>query len=364
MGSAQQPYPGPPTPPPGQQPYTAQQPPAYNPQAAPPPAPRRRSRGPLFALVGVVVLIVLLIAGTVITDAVIGAPKFKYQDQDVTISGGQAVITGQAKNAGAGLAQKVAVSANVKIGSGLKGQATFAQVAPGASVPYKITIDLGNAPQSARVVYDVVADWADPDLDLTNKNYKQTTSGGHLIDEETGTVHNAGQGDAPNTIVTFTATPGSASTPVISTAKQNVGTVPAGGDIAYKVDIDLGTNPPRDYYVHWSEDYDAAKITTSDDQASFVGGTATLAGTILNSGPAASQSIKVERKFTDSAGNVVAAGSTVLDKVNAHGMQDYKITIDLGTASYGAVDKDQILLTWSETHYFFLKSAHTLTGKA
>ena len=114
MGSAQQPYPGPPTPPPGQQPYTAQQPPAYNPQAAPPPAPRRRSRGPLFALVGVVVLIVLLIAGTVITDAVIGAPKFKYQDQDVTISGGQAVITGQAKNAGAGPAQKVAVSANVK----------------------------------------------------------------------------------------------------------------------------------------------------------------------------------------------------------------------------------------------------------
>ena len=306
----------------------------------------------------------LLVAGIVVTDAVIGAPKFRYQDQDVTISGGQAVITGQAKNSGPGTAQQVVVTVAVKIGSGLRGRATFDQVAPGASVPYKITVDLGNAPQPTRVVYDVAADWADPDLDLTNKNFKQTVSGGHLIDEETGTVHNAGRGDAPNTVVTFTATPGSASTPVIATARQNVGTVPAGGDVAYKVDLDLGTNPPRDYYVHWLQDYDAAKITTSDDQAAFVGGTATLAGTILNSGQAASQSLKVERKLLDSAGHLVASGSTVLDRVNARAMQDYKITVDLGTASYSAVDRDQIVLSWTETHYFFWKSARTLTGKA
>src|SRR5437879_5313324 len=126
MSFAQPPYQGPSTPPP------AQPPPAGYPQPGQPPAPRRRSRAPLFALLGVVVLIVLLVAGTVITDAVIGAPKFRYQDQDVTINGGQAVITGQAKNQGAGEAQKVVVNVNVKIGSGLKGQASFAKVAAGA----------------------------------------------------------------------------------------------------------------------------------------------------------------------------------------------------------------------------------------
>jgi hypothetical protein len=214
------------------------------------------------------------------------------------------------------------------------------------------------------VLYDVSADWADPDLDLTNKNYKQTMSAGHLIDEETGTVHNAGKGDAPNTVVTFSATPGSATTPVITTAKQSVGTVPAGGDVAYKVDLDLGTSPPHDYYVHWSEDYDAAKITTADDEASFVGGTATLAGTIVNSGTVASGNVKVERKLLDGAGGVLASGSTVLSQVNARGAQDYKISIDLGQTSYGAVDKDQIALTWTETHYFFWRSTRTLTGKA
>ena len=364
MSFAQPPYQGPSTPPPGQ-PYTPAQPPAAGyPQPGQPPARRRRSRAPLFALIGVVILIVLLVAGTVITDAVIGAPKFRYQDQDVTINGGQAVITGQAKNQGAGEAQQVIVNVNVKIGSGLKGQAAFAKVAAGASVPYKITIDLGNAPQPSRVVYDVATDWADPDLDLANKNYKQSTKSGHLIDEETGSVHNAGKADAPNTVVTFTATPGSASTPVITTVKQNVGTVPAGGDVAYKVDLDLGTNPPHDYYVHWQEDYDAAKMSTTDDQASFVGGTATLAGTVLNSGPAPSQNVKVDRKFMDSNGNLVVAGSTVLDKIAAHGTQDYKITIDLGSASYSTVDKDQIVISWIETHYFLLKSSRTLTGKA
>jgi hypothetical protein len=323
-----------------------------------------RTKAPLLAAIGVAVVIVLVVGATVITDAVIGSPKFRYQDQDVTVAGGQAVITGQAKNTGAGAAQKVVVTVNVKVGGGLKGEAAIGSVAPGATVPYKITLDLGNATQPARVLYDVVADSGDPDLDLTNKNYKQSMSGGHLVDEETGTVHNGGTADAPNTVVTFTATPTSATTPVITTAKQNVGTVPAGSDVGYKIDLDLGTNPPRDYYVHWSEDYDAAKVTTSDDQAVFVGGTATLAGTILNSGPAAPQGVKVERKLLDSSGNVVASGATLLERVNARGTQDYKITIDLGAASYSAVDKDQILLTWSETHYFFFKSTRTLTGKA
>jgi hypothetical protein len=326
--------------------------------------PRQRSRAPLFVAAGVAGLIVLLVLGVVVTDAVIGAPKFRYQDQDVTVTGGQAVITGQAKNTGAGAGQQVVVTVNVKIGAGLKGQASFAQVAAGASVPYKITVDLGNAVQPSRVLYDVSADWADPDLNLANKNYKQTMSGGHLIDEETGTVHNGGKADAPNTVVTFNATPGSATTPVITTAKQNLGTVPAGGDVDYKVDLDLGTSPPHDYYVHWSEDYDAAKIATSEDQALFVGGTATLAGTILNSGTVASQNVKVQRKLLDGAGRVLASGSTVLDHVNARGTQDYKITIDLGQASYGAVDKDQIDLSWTETHYFFWKSTRSLTGKA
>jgi hypothetical protein len=89
-----------------------------------------------------------------------------------------------------------------------------------------------------------------------------------------------------------------------------------------------------------------------------------MAGTITNSGPAASQNVRVERKLVDRAGKVVASGSTLLGPINPRGRHDYRIAVDLGAASYSTVDRDQITLTWTETHYFFWKSTQTLSGRA
>ncbi len=309
-------------------------------------------------------LLLVALVGLVATSALVGSPVLQYRDQPAMIAGGEAIVSGTATNSGKSDAANVVVKMHAQLGSGLDGQATIPKVAAGATQPYAITIPLGSATQPGNFSYDIAVGWDDPSLDVAGDGYDHSIVNGHGIVTHHGSVHNAGKGEAPNTVITFKLTGDQGGSQVLAQGTQNLGSVPAGGDKAYSIDLDLGASPPDSWYSRYSFAWDEAKVAAETDTAKFVGGTATLTGSVLNGGRAPAKGVTVTRQLLNLKGIVLANGSARLGQVAGHGKAPYAITIDLGQTSIQDVHTDRIVIAWTEMQLLVVPTSRSSKGPA
>jgi len=130
----------------------------------------------------------------------------------------------------------------------------------------------------------------------------------------TGSVHNGGTALAPQVTINVVATsdPGGNQ---VGSGSQALGDIAAGADAAYNVTVDLGTNPPNQWYVHLALDYQKSVVGVSQESIQRVGGTVTVTGTLKNFGHAAATNVTVTRTLLDAGGHVVASGQVSLGQV-------------------------------------------------
>jgi hypothetical protein len=335
-------------------------PPAPDPAPGESRPPRRRRNRVLIALAVIVALIVLATGGVVVADAVAGTPELSFVEDDVSALGGTVQVTGTATNTGAGDAQNVGVEVTLAVGAGLTGSATIPTLAHENSSPFNLSIDLAGGSLPLNFETSSKTHWDVPQFDTQNNGGSFQYSG-HIYGTRTGSVHNAGPGEAQNVVLTITFANDLEGKNLISSGTNNLGTVAAGASLPYSVKVDLGANPPHTVYWGWRVAWSEPSVSAADIKSTWVGGTVTLAGSVTNIGKAPASGVVVVRTLLDANGQPIGSVTANLGRLAPGAKADYKLTFPLEQKSFREITRRTVKLSWKEVHYFFVRSTQTRT---
>jgi hypothetical protein len=165
---------------------------------------------------------------------------------------------------------------------------------------------------------------------LADATDDSTVKGGQVV--VSGVAHNTGKGDATGVVVTVKVTLNGT-----LTGTANIGAVPAGGSVPYKVTVDTGSNATGTAIPFTAQpSWDEASLDLAGDHydASVVNGHGIVVhqGSVHNSGAAPAPNAVVAFDLTsDKDGkNVLAHSSQSVGNVPAGGDVPYNVSIDLG----------------------------------
>jgi hypothetical protein len=296
--------------------------------------------------------------GIVVADALAGTPNLFYSEDDLTALGGTVQVAGTATNTGSGDALNVVVDVNLAVGAGLTGSTTIPTLDHGASAPFNMSIDLAGGtlpisyPTSSKTRWDV------PQIDTQNNSGSFSYSG-HVYATRAGNLHNAGPGNAQNTVLTINFSADYEGKNLITSSTANMGTIAAGASVPYSVKGDLGFNPPRTIYWGWRVTWSEPNVAVTDIKSTWVGGTVTLAGSVTNRGKAPASEVVVVRTILDANRQPMGSVTGNVGRIAPGAKVEYQLNFPLEEKSFRDITKTTAKLSWKENHYFVVTTKKT-----
>jgi hypothetical protein len=284
-----------------------------------------------------------------------GGPALVESADGAPVSGGAFLVSGQAANTGTVDAPNVVVTGTLTAPT-LKSTVNLRTIAAGAWKAYSVSLPIGDSLVPGDAKFSTQASWDEPSLAVIGDQFSPTYQGGHGVSIHTGSVHNGGTATAPKVTLNMVATSDPASGNQVGSGSQTLGDIAAGADAAYNVTVDLGTNPPNVWYVHFALDYPKAIVNTGQESIKRVGGTVTVTGTLKNFGHSPADGVTVTRTLLDAGGHVVATGRTSLGQVRPGGSVAYKVTIELGGAAVDSIASLGGRVDFGQTQFLVLKT--------
>lgn len=310
-----------------------------------------------------VVLALALAAGVVIGSR---TPSLDADELDsATLTGGAVLVTGVARNTGAGVAHNVVVNASATLASGLQGSAQLGDLAAGQSTPYAVLLPLAaNQLASADYTFGAMPSWDQPTLDVTDHASSFSPSAGHVIVTETGFVKNSSSLDASDVTLLWQNTSDQAGKNVLGKATEKIGDIPAGGQAPFSLQVDLGPNPPADIWFSYDFTFAAGTVTLEQQAARRVGGTLTFSGALRNRGNVGAADVWLRSALLDRSGKPLARGATAVGGLPPGARHPYSLSIGLGQASADDIRAVQVTLAWRQKRLYVLMESRQQSSTA
>jgi hypothetical protein len=313
---------------------------------------RPNSRVVLLLAAAVGALVLLFGIGAVSLALAGGTPALADETDDATVTGGNLVVTGLAHNTGKGDASGVVITVRVGLGGGITTSTNVGAIPAGGSAPYKVSVDLGSSSTSGNIPYSAKSSWDEPALDIDGDHYASSIVNGHEMVDHIGSVRNTGKSAAPNAVVLFQLASDKDGKNVLGHASQNVGTVAPGKAAAYKVSIDLGTNPSDSWYAFYDVTYDAPSVALEQTASQTLGGKVTISGHLRNTGRTDADRVSITKTVADATGQSLAKGQVAVGRVRSGTRVAYKVVIDLSGVSRGDITRQVTTADWYQTRFF------------
>ena len=313
---------------------------------------------------GLAAALTLALAGGVVAGS--RTPALDADELDrASLSGGAVLVSGVAHNTGAGVAHNVVVNASATLAGGLQGDLRLGDLAAGQTVPYEIRLPLADGQlASADYTFAATPAWDRPALDVSDHASSFSTAGGHVMVTETGFVKNVSALAASNVTLLWQNSADEGGKNVLGKASQNVGDVPAAGQVPFSLQVDLGGSPPADVWFSYDFSFDAGDVKLEQQAARRIGGTLTFSGALRNRGSVSAGDVSLRSALLDRSGRALAKGATGIGGLAAGARRPYTLTIGLGDASADDIQAVQVTLAWRQKLLYLMMESRSQSSTA